>query len=280
MDRETNEQKPSSTEGGQVNYKAGDQVCVLCEYVQDDGDGTHKVINKCFGPVWVTGISLRPVEPAVVKDSLTTEFNSPKILDSSSEPMREAFEAGMVKRYGKERALFARNENRYFDSSMEIAWQAFQAGAKYGDSSRGWEPTQGEIKYAMDRCGVPASDLIQAGDAVRFVSLGHERHRTEGVLKSIHHGPKNAYLFTSNCGQFHRYCTAVELERIIKRYRTPTLADLTNGPIECEYRDSDEEHWRSGFLVHVLNGAIPFLCVNKEQELSGQWDQCRIEVGE
>jgi hypothetical protein len=67
---------------------------------------------------------------------------------------------------------------------------------------------------------------------------------------------------------------------VSKRYRTPTLADLANGPIACEYRDSDEEHWRSGFLVHVLNGAIPFLCVNEEQELSGQWDECRIEVGE
>jgi hypothetical protein len=65
-----------------------------------------------------------------------------------------------------------------------------------------------------------------------------------------------------------------------KRYREPTLADLANGPIACEYRDSDEKHWRSGFLVHVLNGAIPFLCLNQEQGLSGQWDQCRIEAGE
>jgi hypothetical protein len=56
--------------------------------------------------------------------------DSPKP-DSSSEPMRDAFEAEMVKRYGEGRASFARNENRYFDSSMEIAWQAFQAGAKY-----------------------------------------------------------------------------------------------------------------------------------------------------
>jgi hypothetical protein len=66
----------------------------------------------------------------------------------------------------------------------------------------------------------------------------------------------------------------------VKQYRTPTLPDLANGPIKCEYRDCDEEHWRSGFLVHILNGVIPFLCVNEERELSGQWDQCRIEVGE
>jgi hypothetical protein len=69
----------------------------------------------------------------------------------------------------------------------------------------------------------------------------------------------------------------VQPESTPKKYREPTLADLANGPIACEYRDLDEEHWRSGFLVHILNGAIPFLCVNEQQELSGQWDQCRIE---
>ncbi len=82
------------------------------------------------------------------------------------------------------------------------------------------------------------SEPLAVGDAVRFVSPGHNRHGTEGVLKSIHHGPKNAYLFVSNCGQFHRYCTVKELER------------------------------------------FPFLCINEHQELSGQWDQCRIEASE
>jgi hypothetical protein len=56
------------------------------------------------------------------------------------------------------------------------------------------------------------SDPLQVGDAVRFVSPGHKRHGTEGILKSIHHGSKNAYLFVSDCGQFHRYCTIAELE--------------------------------------------------------------------
>jgi hypothetical protein len=64
------------------------------------------------------------------------------------------------------------------------------------------------------------------------------------------------------------------------RYRTPTLADLANGPIACEYRDNNDEHWRSGLLVYILNGSRPFLCADKEEQLSGQWDQCRIEVSE
>jgi hypothetical protein len=57
---------------------------------------------------------------------------------------------------------------------------------------------------------------VNVGDAVRFVSPGHKRHGTEGILKSIHHGPKNAYLFVSDCGQFHRYCTIAELEHYEK----------------------------------------------------------------
>jgi hypothetical protein len=129
-----------------------------------------------------------------------------------------------------------------------------------------------------------SSDPIRVGDAVRFVSPGHQRHGTEGVVTSIGYSGSK-YRFDSNCGQFYRWCSIDELKRMekpfaIKRYREPTLADLVNGPIACEYRDSDDERWRSGFLVHVLNGAKPFLCVNQEQEFSGQWDECRIEVGE
>ena len=237
MDQQTNEQKPSSTEGGQVkNPRIGDWVWVKGQIKNTQFGATETEVEICEQRVYVRIFDCRPVEPSakeptqgqklaeqtlkgiwaandsvngrpVIKDSLTTGSNCPEVSDSSSEPM-------------------------------------------------------------------------QVGDAVRFVSLGHKRHGTRGVLKSIHHGPKNGYLFISDCGQFHRYCTAAELRRIIKRYRTPTLADLANGPVACEYRDSDEEHWRSGFLVYILNGAIPFLCVNEKQKLSGQWDQCRIEVGE
>jgi hypothetical protein len=59
----------------------------------------------------------------------------------------------------------------------------------------------------------PCTDGFQVGDPVRFVSPGYKRHGTQGILKSIHHGPRNAYLFVSDCGQFHRYCTIAELER-------------------------------------------------------------------
>jgi hypothetical protein len=234
--------------------------------------------------------------------------DSPEIPDSSSEPMRAAFEAELIQEMAWNQSYFGRDENGYFDSQIEILWEDFQAGARYGDPSGGWAPAKDEIEYAVDRCGVPASDLLApspcmdgvdvdqfiegimetrgrnsdlltVGDAVRFVLPGHKRHGTEGAITSIGYSGSK-YRFDSNCGQFHRWCAIAELERIIKRYRTPTLADLASGSIACEYRDCDEEHWQKGFLVHILNGVMPFLCVNEEQELSGQWDECRIEVGE
>jgi hypothetical protein len=65
-----------------------------------------------------------PVEPS----------NSSEIPDSSSEPMRAAFEAGLIQRHGWNQGYFGRNENQYFDSQVELIWQAFQAGAKYQSS--------------------------------------------------------------------------------------------------------------------------------------------------
>jgi hypothetical protein len=48
--------------------------------------------------------------------------------------MRDAFEADMIQHMGWDQSDFGRNENRYFDSQIELAWQAFQAGAKYQPS--------------------------------------------------------------------------------------------------------------------------------------------------
>jgi hypothetical protein len=92
----------------------------------------QKLAERTMKAIWAANDAVD--ETSVIKDCLTTESNSPEILDGSSEPMRDAFEADMVKRYGYERASFARNEDRYFDSSVEIAWQAYRAGAKYQPS--------------------------------------------------------------------------------------------------------------------------------------------------
>jgi len=131
-------------------FKVGDKVWVLC-----------KVIGSCENLMKVTGSSdenwfwadqdhCRPVEPEAIEactktanDQLRQSLmdypfgepaNSPKIPDSSSEPIRAAFESAMAKKYDWYQGYFSRNENRYFDSSVEMAWQAFQAGAKYQSS--------------------------------------------------------------------------------------------------------------------------------------------------
>jgi hypothetical protein len=69
-------------------------------------------------------VNLEDIEPV----------NAPKILDGSGEPLREAFEDWIAPNYDWDQSYFSRNENRYFDSSVEMAWQAFQAGASYQPS--------------------------------------------------------------------------------------------------------------------------------------------------
>jgi hypothetical protein len=205
MREETNQQEPSSKEGGEM--KVGDFVWVKCKVIEPC-ENLMKVTPSGDDNWFYAGRNqCRPSEPA----------NSPKILDSSSDPMREAFGAEMVKRYRWKQDYFSRNENRYFDFFVEMLWQAFQAGSKYHPSPLAPSPCMEGVDADQFIDGIMEArgraSGFQVGDAVRFVSPGHKRHGTEGILKSIHHGPKNAYLFVSSCGQFHRYCTIAELER-------------------------------------------------------------------
>jgi hypothetical protein len=239
------------------------------------------------------------------------------------------------------------------------------------DPSGGWEPTKDEIEYAMDRCGVPASDPLQVGDAVElqsnnvwrgtkgiltnwcpikkafwFESLDPSRKAIRGWMKErwddeetgtcrlvkIDHpndspkpdssseptskpsktqppsgyrmlGPakdeprqasdlywslsaKNWIPIKLNQVEYANRddwvaCRKIEVTNPpSKRYREPSQSDLANGPIVCEYRDCDDEQWRSGLLVYVLDQVYPFLCVNKERIIAVQWRQCQIEVTE
>jgi hypothetical protein len=217
---------------------------VLCEVINCNENSAWVEVGSRQGRVWVNARDCRPVEPQakqptqgqklaeqalkgiwaandavsgtpVIKESLATESNSPKIPDGSSEPMREAFERSMAERYDWYQGYFSRNEDRYFDSSVEMAWQAFRAGAKYQPSPLAPSPCMDGVNVDQFIDGVMEARGradFKVGDAVRFVSPGHKRHGTQGILKSIHRGPKNAYMFVSNCGQFHRYCTIAELE--------------------------------------------------------------------
>jgi hypothetical protein len=138
MDHETDKQEPSSKEGGQV--KVGDKVWVVCEVVNRSESSAWVEVGSRQGRVWVNASDCRPVEPPVVKDSLTTEPTCLEIPNSSSEPMRAAFEADLIQQMGWNQSYFSRNENQYFDSQIEIIWQAFKAGAKYQSSSLATSP--------------------------------------------------------------------------------------------------------------------------------------------
>jgi hypothetical protein len=66
-----------------------------------------------------------------------------------------------------------------------------------------------------------------------------------------------------------------------KKYREPTLADLANGPIDCEVRDYHDEPWKSGFLICVHNSrAWRFQAQPRTRNYvyAPHWNQCRIAV--
>jgi hypothetical protein len=174
--------------------------------------------------------------------------------------MREAFEAEMVKRYGEERASFARNEDRYFDSSVEMAWQAYQAGAKYQPNPLVPSPCMDGVDVDEFVDGIlearGRADL-QAGDAVRFVWPGHKWHRTEGTIISTTVEIKEyPYRFKSDCGSFERWCSIDQLERIDK-------ADPINpshykqGGIECI--DAIKAATGDGFVGYVWGNVLKYL---------------------
>jgi hypothetical protein len=71
-----------------------------------------------------------------------------------------------------------------------------------------------------------------------------------------------------------------EPEPAPKKYRTPTILDLSNGPIRCEVFDDEDEVWTKRWLTFVSDlRAFPFVTVDPEnKDKSGSWKRCRIEV--
>jgi hypothetical protein len=199
----------------------------------------------------------------VIKDCLTTEPNSPKIPDSSSEPMREAFEAELILEMGWDQSYFGRNENRYFDSQIEILWEDFQSGVKYQPTPLAPSPCADGVDVDQFVEGVMeargrASDPLQVGDAVRFVWPGHKWHRTEGVVTSevdlVSSGCN--YWFESNCGKFSCYCSASQLERINKSDPI-NPSHYKQGGIECI--EAIKAATGEGFVGFVWGNVLKYL---------------------
>ena len=58
------------------------------------------------------------------------------VAKAEQDEIREAFERYFLKKYLCTQCEFARNENTYFDSVVETAWQAFQAGFKFAKGEK------------------------------------------------------------------------------------------------------------------------------------------------
>jgi hypothetical protein len=56
--------------------------------------------------------------------------------EAEQDDIREAFERYFIERYLCTQCSFARNPVRYFDSVVETAWQAFQAGFKFAKGEK------------------------------------------------------------------------------------------------------------------------------------------------
>ncbi len=267
----------------------------------------------------------------MVRQSLTTESSSPKILDDSSEPWTpkvgervRLIETGDIYEIGSYSETYAQYSMQGWpgscvnlediepvncpeipDSSSEPSNPANEQppkGYRFLTTQDFWAKFDECIGTNERREQVP-KDLI--GKRVdphaaknRYVRrCEFDRGEkvsiqfVEGVYKVNGKEPGHVDCYSVQLeGCSSRKCRTVDAKNLIplelrttpppKRYREPTKDDLKNGPIACEYRGCDDEHWRGGFLNHILNGAIPFLCVDEQWKLSGQWEQCRIEVAE
>lgn len=83
-----------------------------------------------------------------------------------------------------------------------------------------------------------------------------------------------------SCVNLENIAPWFENEEQPKRYREPTLADLANGPIECEARNSNDEPWKARRLLAIdksRSGIFLFLCRNEPCGETIEWAQCRIE---
>jgi hypothetical protein len=87
-------------------------------------------------------------------------------------------------------------------------------------------------------------------------------------------------LFRSNYSNFSRWCAISELEKYEpepKQHRTPTLADLASGAINCEVRQGSGDNWEKKLLIHIFQEyGFPF--VTASQGSIHRWAHCRIEV--
>ena len=267
-------------------FKVGDRVLVLCKVIEPCESLIKVTPSSDDNWFWAAWEQCRPVEP----------FNSSEIPDSSSEPLLlgDAVELQSNNVWRGTKGILTNwcpiKKAFWFESLdpsrkairgwMKERWDDEETGtcrlvkidhpndSPKPDSSS--EPTSKPSKtqppsgYRM--LGPAKDEPRQASDLYWSLSA---KNWNPIKPKQVEYANRDDWVA----------CRKIEVTSPPpKRYRKPTLADLANKPIACEYRDSDEEQWKSGLLVYVLDGDQPFLCVNKERNIAIQWKQCQTEV--
>jgi hypothetical protein len=179
--------------------KVGDKVWVLCEIKEALPDGFK--VKGCSGgiPFWVLAEDCRPVDPPAIKANTKTAndqlrqslmdyplgepSNSPEIPDSSSEPMREAFERFVVNFYDPNMEHLVRLADRYRDSETDMMWQAWKMGAGYKSSRIDQADPINPSHYKQG--GIECIEAIKAATGDGFIS-----YVWGNVLKYLWRWPK------------------------------------------------------------------------------------------
>jgi hypothetical protein len=214
--------------------------------------------------------------------------NPPKILDSSSEPMRDAFEDWITPNYDWDQSYLARNENRYFDSSVETAWQAYQAGAKYQSSPLAPSPCMDGVnvdQFVDGTMEARGRTDFKVGDSVRIKDDKDERLPL--VVRSLQpSGSSNApiALCVSECGKRVRWTALEEMERI-NQSDPVNPSHYKQGGIECI--EAIKAALGEGFPDYLRGNVMKYLWRYKEKGGVGDlrksaWylDRLIKEVGE
>jgi hypothetical protein len=236
------------------NYKAGDEVLVLCKVIEPCESLIKVTPSGDDNWFWAGRGQCRPVEPEAkgptrgqklaeqtmkaiwaangavngtsVKEPAAKKYREPTLVDLKNGPIDcevrdyhdEPWKSGVLVCVHNSRAWRFQAQPQTRSYVYAPHWNQCRIAVPVEPIP---EPVIKEsLTTESSPSEIPDSSIepFQVGDAVRFVSPGHERHGTEGVVSSkvdlVSSGCN--YWFDSNCGQFSCYCTASQLERIDK----------------------------------------------------------------
>ena len=231
--------------------KAGDKVLVLCKVIEPWENLIKVTGSGDDNWFWADRDHCRPVEP----------FNSPETPDSLSDPMREAFEADLIQQMGWSQGDFARNENHYFDSQVELIWQVFQAGAEY--QSKPLAPStcmdgvdaDQFIEGIMEARG-RTGDPLAVGDAVVIVERSHKWRGVRGRIVSVSESNEYPLEFISDCRKRLGYFRSSSIRKI-DQADPINPSHYKQGGIECI--EAMKVALGGGFLGYLRGNAIKYL---------------------